>query len=276
MRCIWDYRGSIAHPKTETYRNLCRSIYRSIHLLFLQMAEESLVSQLLALHTLLFHLHQGAFSGQSNSVRTCESSFRPFICSMPQVRKSVSVPKFLLSFHTNANEGGRDTKTSLWIGRRALSSLVRISRRPKCGTTEGVVTLQMTPGSEQPGNANGPITVKIAISTHEASRCLLSTSAADPLDTSRKVHKRALVDFPSTPAERDQWMDDQVEAAATDVVPESVEGDDINSGNFFTIEGTDPYTDPITIGLGATKGDDGKPVRLTSCTALIIMSEKAV
>jgi len=71
-------------------------------------------------------------------------------------------------------------------------------------------------------------------------------------------------------------MVDQVEAAATEDVPELVIGDNTNSGNFFMIGGRDPNTDPITIGLGATKGKDGKPIRLASCTALIVMSEKAV
>ncbi len=60
------------------------------------------------------------------------------------------------------------------------------------------------------------------------------------------------------------------------VFPEPVDGHDIKSRNFFTAGGRDPNTDPITIGLGATKGKDGKPIRLASCTALIVMSEKAV
>lgn len=72
-------------------------------------------------------------------------------------------------------------------------------------------------------------------------------------------------------------MREQVNSAATDVVPASVNGADINSGNFFKIGGTDITKDPITIGLGARiDPEDKKPIRLTGCTALIVMSQKAV
>lgn len=71
-------------------------------------------------------------------------------------------------------------------------------------------------------------------------------------------------------------MVDAVDLAATDLIPDQVNGDDINSGNFFTIGGTDYKTDPVTIGLGAKTGTDGKPIRLTGCTALIVMSDKGV
>jgi len=62
-------------------------------------------------------------------------------------------------------------------------------------------------------------------------------------------------------------MVEQLEAAATDVVPEPANGDNTNSGNFFMIGGPDSNTDPITIGLG---------VGLTGCTAHTVVSEKAV
>lgn len=79
-------------------------------------------------------------------------------------------------------------------------------------------------------------------------------------------------------------MADQVNSAATDVVPDGVNDGgpdggiivDINSGNYFQIGGTDSAKDPVTIGLGAKKDVDGKPIRLTGCTDLIVMSQKAV
>lgn len=103
-----------------------------------------------------------------------------------------------------------------------------------------------------------------------------ASSLQERAPTPRNVEKRALVDFPTTPAEQDQWMVDAVDLAATDLIPDQVNGDDINSGNFFTIGGTDYKTDPVTIGLGAKTGTDGKPIRLTGCTALIVMSDKGV
>lgn len=75
-------------------------------------------------------------------------------------------------------------------------------------------------------------------------------------------------------------MIEQVESAATDVVPDPYQNgdtlDDINSGQFRKIGGTDYTKDPVTIGLGRKKDDEGNPIRLTGCTALIVMSEKAV
>ena len=67
-------------------------------------------------------------------------------------------------------------------------------------------------------------------------------------------------------------MVEHVNDADLDVVPDPVNGNDINSGQFRRIEGSD---DRLTIGLGH-KEVDGTPIRLTGCTALIVMSEKAV
>lgn len=91
-----------------------------------------------------------------------------------------------------------------------------------------------------------------------------------------------LVEFPEDEGEQDSWMVTQVESAATDVVADGVQNgdevDDINSGQFFKIGGTDYTKDPVTIGLGRKKKkpDDEDNIRLTGCTALIVMSEKAV
>ncbi|KAL8903346.1 MAG: hypothetical protein Q9207_003981 [Kuettlingeria erythrocarpa] len=49
-------------------------------------------------------------------------------------------------------------------------------------------------------------------------------------------------------------MVEQVELAAYDVVPDPFEGDDINSGQFRQIGGTDYTTDPVTLGLGTNGG----------------------
>lgn len=70
-------------------------------------------------------------------------------------------------------------------------------------------------------------------------------------------------------------MVEQVLAADADVVPDSYQNgdelDDINSGLYRELGDA-----PVSLGLGAKTGDDGDPIRLTGCTALIVMSEKAV
>ncbi|KAL8825297.1 MAG: hypothetical protein Q9170_007850 [Blastenia crenularia] len=75
-------------------------------------------------------------------------------------------------------------------------------------------------------------------------------------------------------------MVEQVDSAASDVVPDPYQNgdevDDINSGLFRKIGGIDGTKDSVTLGLGRKQGDNGEPIRLTGCTALIVMSEKAV
>jgi hypothetical protein len=67
-------------------------------------------------------------------------------------------------------------------------------------------------------------------------------------------------------------MVNQVKDAHIDVIPAPVRGRDINSGLFFEIGGSDP----VTIGLGAMQDNVKKPILLKGCTAIIVMSQKAV
>lgn len=93
-------------------------------------------------------------------------------------------------------------------------------------------------------------------------------------------NKRILVDFPEDEAEQDVFMVGQVKSAATDVIADPIqdgdEEEDINSAQFFQVGGTAYTKDPVTIGLGRKTDKNGNPIRLTGCTALIVMSEKAV
>ena len=69
-------------------------------------------------------------------------------------------------------------------------------------------------------------------------------------------------------------MRDHVAAASIDGVPALVNGDDINSGIYHEIGGNTPA---YSVGLGNTRykpKDD--PIRLTGCTLLAVMAQKAV
>ncbi|KAK4694243.1 hypothetical protein P7C71_g3302, partial [Lecanoromycetidae sp. Uapishka_2] len=164
---------------------------------------------------------------------------------------------FALSYAGCRNCEKGASNTSPWIGRRGLSALVKRSR-PRCGTTEGVSITQTVAGG-YPGKKLKP----------------RDTTAKEVAPAPLTINKRALVDFPTDPAAQDQWMVTQVNSATNNVVPGPVNGDDINSANYFQISGRTPAKDAISIGLGKN-GPDGNPVRLTGCTALIVMSEKGV
>lgn len=158
--------------------------------------------------------------------------------------------------------------SSPWIGRRGLN-LVKRDGRPKCGTTIGVAPLaENSVGGGYPSDYRGKTRRDVL-----SKRNLVSfpEEAAAPT-----LAKRVLPTFPTDQAGQDTFMVSQVELAAYDVVPDPYEGNDINSGQFRKIGGTDYTTDPVTLGLGRKKDDAGNPIRLTGCTALIVMSEKAV
>ncbi|KAL8739682.1 MAG: hypothetical protein Q9190_007538 [Brigantiaea leucoxantha] len=166
----------------------------------------------------------------------------------------------------------RDVSTRPWIGRRGLSLFKRDARK-KCGVTQGVATLaDRSVGGGYPSDYIPPKSRRDTL----AKRSL----APFPESNDGTLTKRILVDFPTDKDAQDTFMVEQVEAAATDVVADPVqngdEKDDINSAQFFQVGGTDYTKDPVTIGLGRKKDDDGNPIRLTGCTALIVMSEKAV
>ncbi|KAL8984143.1 MAG: hypothetical protein Q9205_001821 [Flavoplaca limonia] len=72
----------------------------------------------------------------------------------------------------------------------------------------------------------------------------------------------------------DKFVVEQVDLAATEVIPDPVDGDDINSEHFRKIGGKDYTKDSVTLGLGRKKDDERVPIRLKGCTALIVMSEK--
>ena len=90
------------------------------------------------------------------------------------------------------------------------------------------------------------------------------------------IQKRAFDDFPTDSATQDQWMVDNVASATIDAVPPPVNGQDINSGIYHKIGGRNENNDLFSIGLGKMVGSNGRPIRNTGCTALVVMSEKAV
>ena len=69
-------------------------------------------------------------------------------------------------------------------------------------------------------------------------------------------------------------MRDHVAAASIDGVPALVNGDDINSGIYHEIGGNTPA---YSVGLGNTRyKPKDNPIRLTGCTLLAVMSQKAM
>ncbi|KAL8876697.1 MAG: hypothetical protein Q9198_005153 [Flavoplaca austrocitrina] len=87
---------------------------------------------------------------------------------------------------------------------------------------------------------------------------------------------RILPGFPEEEVKQDKFVVEQVDLAATEVIPDPVDGDDINSEHFRKIGGKDYTKDSVTLGLGRKKDDERVPIRLKGCTALIVISEKAV
>lgn len=157
--------------------------------------------------------------------------------------------------------------SSPWIGRRGLN-LIKRDARPKCGKTIGVAPLA---GNSVGGGYPSDYPGKTRRDTLSKRNLAPFPEAAAPA-----LAKRVLPTFPTDQAAQDTFMVEQVELAAYDVVPDPYNGDDINSGQFRKIGGTDYTKDPVTLGLGRKKDDQGNPIRLTGCTALIVMSEKAV
>ncbi|KAL9629783.1 MAG: hypothetical protein Q9204_005078 [Flavoplaca sp. TL-2023a] len=163
----------------------------------------------------------------------------------------------------------RDVDDGPWIGRRGLN-LVKRDGRSKCGKTIGVAPL--VGRSVAGGYPSDYDPSKIRRDALPIKRSLLPFPEADH----HFLRKRVLHDFPEEEAEQDKFMVGQVDLAPTEVVPDPVDGDDINSGHFRKIGGKDYTKDSVTLGLGRKKDEDGVPIRLKGCTALIVMSEKAV
>ena len=161
----------------------------------------------------------------------------------------------------------REVDDSPWIGRRGLS-LVKRDARSKCGKTIGVAPIVDNsvcggcPSDYTPPNRRRDVLPKRELTPF-------------PQLGHNSLPKRILTDFPTDQGARDTFMVEQVDSADADVVPDPFQNgdelDDINSGQYREIGDA-----PVSLGLGAKKGDDDVPIRLTGCTALIVMSEKAV
>ncbi|KAL8728032.1 MAG: hypothetical protein Q9181_005488 [Wetmoreana brouardii] len=179
---------------------------------------------------------------------------------------------FALSYAGYSGCSKREVNSVPWIGCRGLS-LFKRGGRAKCGKTIGVAPLaDNSVGGRNPLYYIPPKAPRDTLPKRELSRFP---------DTGRNgLNKRILADFPSDKDAQDTFMVEQVQSAATDVVLDPYQNgdkkDDINSGQFRKIGGTDYTKDPDTLGLGRKEDDDGNPIRLTGCTILIVMSEKAV
>jgi len=103
----------------------------------------------------------------------------------------------------------------------------------------------------------------------------LAPFPADITDDTRNVQKRTLDPFPKDVDAQDRFMVNHVNSATLDIVPPDINGKNINSGVFREIGGTDA-SDGFSLGLGASKDENNDPIRLTGCTTLIVMSQKAV
>ena len=99
-------------------------------------------------------------------------------------------------------------------------------------------------------------------------------SPTDTTSDSHHIVQRATTPFPTDPGEQDTFIVTKVESAARDVVPGLGKVGEANTGNFYKI--ADFTKDSIIIELEARKDGDRNPIRLSGCTALIIMSERGV
>ncbi|KAI4278839.1 MAG: hypothetical protein LQ337_000736 [Flavoplaca oasis] len=163
----------------------------------------------------------------------------------------------------------RDLDNGPWIGRRGLN-FVKRSGRTKCGKTIGVAALiDNSVGGGYPSDYDPSKTRRDILPTKR-------NLVPFPVTAYNALAKRILPEFPPVKAAQDTFMREQVELAATDVVPDPVNDEDINSGQFRKIGGTDYTKDSVTLGLGRKKDERNRPQRLKGCTALIVMSEKAV
>ena len=116
------------------------------------------------------------------------------------------------------SETDSDTDARPWIGRRGHSPLFSRAGRPKCGKTQGVATQQQSVyGGYQPGDVPPPRQVKPR--DNMTKRTLLAF-LVDTSDDPRNIIKRVLAPFPEDKATQDRFMVEQVDKAATDVVPD--------------------------------------------------------
>lgn len=106
-------------------------------------------------------------------------------------------------------------------------------------------------------------------------RRALAPFPADITDDTRDVQKRTLDPFPTDIDAQDRFIVNHVNSATLDIVAPDKDGKNINSGVFRKIGGTD-VSDGFSLGLGASKNENNDPIRLTGCTSLIVMSQKAV
>ena len=111
-------------------------------------------------------------------------------------------------------------------------------------------------------------------------RAILPKRALSPLPANEasetlSFRKRTLDPFPSDIPAQDQVMIRAVSSATQDIVAANVNGNDINSGVYREIGGTDP-TEGFSLGLGNTTNARGDFIRLKGCTTLIVMSQRAV
>ncbi|KAL8890386.1 MAG: hypothetical protein Q9215_002483 [Flavoplaca cf. flavocitrina] len=150
---------------------------------------------------------------------------------------------------TGSSESRGDVDDGPWIGRRGLN-LVKRDGRSKCGKTIGVAPLVGHSVAGGYPSDYGPS--KIRRDSLPIKRSLLPFPEAGH----RFLRKRVLPDFPEEEAKQDKFMVGQVELAATEVVPDPVDGDDINSGHFRKIGGKDYTKDSVTLGLGRKKDDE--------------------
>ena len=139
-----------------------------------------------------------------------------------------------------------------------------------CGKTQGVAT--SADESVNGGAPDGPDKFK---PRDVLPKRALTLFPADSSDDARSVQKRTLDPFPTDIEEQDQFIVKAVSGATLDIVPPDVNDKNINSGVFREIGGTGP-DDGFSLGLGNSKDEEGKPIRLTGCTTLIVMSQKAV
>jgi len=103
----------------------------------------------------------------------------------------------------------------------------------------------------------------------------LAPFPADITDDTRNVQKRTLDPFPTDVDSQDRFMVNHANSATQDIVPPDINGKNINSGVYREIGGT-AASDGFSLGLGASEDENKNPIRLTGCTTLIVMSQKAV
>ena len=149
--------------------------------------------------------------------------------------------------------------------------------RLKCGLTQGVSTQLQPPISHNLSTSIKSSTTRPARRRSSLGKGSFADFPDNTTEDPRTVLKRILPSWPDIVVKQDDFMVDEVKNAQTDVIPAPVNGNDINSGLFFEIGGSSP----VSIGLGAretTDPSDGKtkPILLAGCTAIIVMSQKAV